>query len=236
MKLKDYMEQKKAQVEWLAQDVILSKKLMIFGIVLAVIGLAAAITGTIFGGFDPDIPENGNFLFLAPILKYAGWPIFGLGMLFFVWRLVMILTKVQVKRYAGMKGFLASGFDEKINTVVYRKCFKNLVHSYLDIDGLVTKKEKTGNVRYLYHELGSDLDLMKHVKQPAPEANSNAILKPVAVAPAAPAAAQPAAAPAPAAPQKDHFEDLKKLKDLLDAGIINEKEYEEKKAEILKKL
>ena len=234
MTLKEYMEQKKAQVEWLAQDVILSKKLMIFGIVLAVIGLAAAITGTIFGGFDPDLPENGNFLFLAPILKYAGWPIFALGMLFFVWRLVMILTKVQVKRYAGMKGFLASGFDEKINTVVYRKCFKNLVYNYLDIDGLVTKKEKTGNVRYLYHELGSDLDLMKHVKQPAPEATAIELLKPAAPAPAA-AAGQAAPAPAPA-PQKDHLEDLKKLKALLDAGAITQEDYDKKKEEILKKI
>ena len=126
---------------------------------------------------------------------------------------------------------MANGFDERINTVVYRKCFKNLVYAYLDINGLVTKKENTGSVRYLYHELGNDLDLMKHVKQPAPEPTANLLIKPAAPAPAAPAAQ---AAPAQAAPQKDHLEDLKKLKALLDAGAITQEDYDKKKEEILK--
>ena len=238
MPLRQYMEQKKPEAEWLAQRIILSKKLMIFAAIVAVIGLIAGILGGIWAGLDPYVTENLNFIHIAPILQYAGWPLFGLFFLIFAWRLVMIITKLQVKRYVGMKGFLASGYDDKINVVVYRRLFKGLAFSYQDINGLVTKKEKTGNVRYLYHELGNDLDLMKQVKQPYPTPNKNAIqvAKPAAAAPAAQAAA-PAAAPAPApAPEKNNFEDLKKLKELLDAGVITEEEYNKKKEEILSKI
>lgn len=234
MPLRKYMEQKKVEVEHTAQSIILSKKLMIFGAVIAVLFLAVAIFGKVAEGFEPGDPLGG-LAPIAPILGYVGWPLFGIGLAVFAWRLVMIITKLQLKRYVAMKGFLASGFDEKINVVVYRKYFKGLVNSYSDINGLVTKKEATGNVRYLYHELGDDLDLMKHVKQPAPEATSNSITAVAAGVAAAPAAAAQAA-PAPAAPQKDNFEDLKKLKDLKDAGIINEEEYEKKKSEILTKI
>lgn len=232
MPLRKYMEQKKPEVEYLAQKVILSKKLMIFGIILAVLGLVVAIFGILGSNAEPGTTFAG-IKQVAPILGYVGWPLFALGMLMFVWRLVMILTKLQVKRYQGMKGFLASGFDDKINVVVYRRCFKGLVNSYADINGLVTKKEKTGNVRYLYNELGDDLDLMQHIKQPEPQRNPNSITVVAAGVAAAPMA-EPA--PAPAAPQKDNFEDLKKLKDLKDAGIITEEEYEQKKSEILGKI
>ena len=231
MPLRKYMEQKKPEAEWLAQNVILSKKLMIFGIILAVLGLVVAIFGILGSNAEPGTTFAG-IKQVAPILGYIGWPLFALGMLMFVWRLVMILTKLQVKRYQGMKGFLASGFDDKINVVVYKKLFKNLYYSYADIDGLVTKKESTGNIRYLYHELGDDLELMHHVKQPAPVVDGNSI----SVKVDAPAATMAEPAPAPAAPQKDNFEDLKKLKDLKDAGIITEEEYEQKKSEILGKI
>ena len=231
MPLRKYMEQKKPEAEWLAQNVILSKKLMIFGIILAVLGLVVAIFGILGSNAEPGTTFAG-IKQVAPILGYIGWPLFALGMLMFVWRLVMILTKLQVKRYQGMKGFLASGFDDKINVVVYKKLFKNLYYSYADIDGLVTKKESTGNIRYLYHELGDDLELMHHVKQPAPVVDGNSI----SVKVDAPAATMAEPAPAPAAPQKDNFEDLKKLKDLKDAGIITEEEYEKKKEEILNKI
>lgn len=234
MPLRQYMEQKKPEVEWLAQKVILSKSLMIFGIILAVLGLAAAISGMVFAKLEPSSTLESGLLNAAPVLQYVGWPLFGLGMLIFVWRLVMIITKLQVKRYAGMKGFLASGFDDKINVVVYRRCFKGLINSYSDIDGLVTKKEKTGNVRYLYHELGNDLDLMKHVKQPAPVPNTNAIV--AEAAGATTVVVKEVVKEASEEPKKDSFEDLKKLKDLKDAGIITEEEYEKKKEEILKKI
>ena len=237
MPLRQYLEKKKPEAEWLAQKVILSKALMIFAAIMAGLGLVIAICGHVFAGLDPDTSAIKGLIPLGPVLTYIGWPVFGVFMLVFVWRLVMILTKLQVKRYAGMKGFLASGFDEKVNVVVYKKLFKGLQGYYADQDGLVTKKEKTGNVRYLYHELGMDLDLMPHVKQPAPEADANSIIA-VAPAPAAAAAAPAAqAAPAPApAPEKNNFEDLKKLKELLDAGIITEEEYNKKKEEILGKI
>ena len=236
MPLRNYLEQKKPEVEWLAQKVILSKALMIFAAIVAVLGLGAAIAGGIFKGLDPAEAGNATLIGLGPVLQYIGWPVFGLFIAIFAFKLVMIITKLQVKRYAGMKGFLASGFDEKVNVVVYRKCFKGLVNSYPDIDGLVTKKEAKGNVRWLYHELGMDLDLMPHVKQPAPQPNANAIVA-VAASVAAPAAEQPAAEPAPApAPEKNYFDDLKKLNDLKEAGVITEEEYNKKKEEILSKI
>ena len=236
MPLRKYMEEKKPEVEWLAQSVILSKSLMIFGIVLAALGLILAIAGIILGNIDVTKPDATlvAFVNLSPVLKYVGWPLFGVGMLIFVWRLVMILTKLQVKRYETMKGFLASGFDEKINTVVYNQLFKGLVVSYMDINGLVTKKENQGNFRYLYHELGNDLNLSQHIKQSRPESNGNLITSVVTPANAAPAAAA-APAPAPVAePKKDRFADLQKLKELKDAGILSDEEYEKKKAELLK--
>lgn len=236
MPLRNYLEQKKPEVEWLAQKVILSKALMIFAAIVAVLGLGVAIAGGVFKGLDPAEAGNATLIGLGPVLQYIGWPVFGLFIAIFAFKLVMIITKLQVKRYAGMKGFLASGFDEKVNVVVYRKCFKGLVNSYPDIDGLVTKKEAKGNVRWLYHELGMDLDLMPHVKQPAPQPNANAIVA-VAASVAAPAAEQPAAAPAPApAPEKNYFDDLKKLNDLKEAGVITEEEYNKKKEEILSKI
>ena len=235
MPLRDYLEQKKPEVEWLAQKVILSKALMIFAAIVAVLGLGLAIAGGIFKGLDPAEAGNATLIGLGPVLQYIGWPVFGLFIAIFAFKLVMIITKLQVKRYAGMKGFLASGFDEKINVVVYRKCFKGLVNSYPDINGLVTKKEAKGNVRWLYHELGMDLDLMPHVKQPAPQPNANAIVA-VAAGVAAPAA-EPAPAPQPApAPEKNYFDDLKKLNDLKEAGVITEEEYNKKKEEILSKI
>ena len=236
MPLRNYLEQKKPEVEWLAQKVILSKALMIFAAIVAVLGLGLAVAGGIFKGLDPAEAGNATLIGLGPVLQYIGWPVFGLFIAIFAFKLVMIITKLQVKRYAGMKGFLASGFDEKVNVVVYRKCFKGLVNSYPDIDGLVTKKEAKGNVRWLYHELGMDLDLMPHVKQPAPQPNANAIVA-VAAGVAAPAAEQPAAEPAPApAPEKNYFDDLKKLNDLKEAGVITEEEYNKKKEEILSKI
>ena len=235
MPLRDYLEQKKPEVEWLAQKVILSKALMIFAAIVAVLGLGLAIAGGIFKGLDPAEAGNATLIGLGPVLQYIGWPVFGLFIAIFAFKLVMIITKLQVKRYAGMKGFLASGFDEKVNVVVYRKCFKGLVNSYPDINGLVTKKEAKGNVRWLYHELGMDLDLMPHVKQPAPQPNANAIVA-VAAGVAAPAA-EPAPAPQPApAPEKNYFDDLKKLNDLKEAGVITEEEYNKKKEEILSKI
>lgn len=237
MPLRQFMEQKKPEVEWYAQKVILSKSLMIFAAIVAVIGLVAGILGGVFKGLEP-VQENLALIGAGPIMQYVGWPVFGLFFAIFAWRLVMIITKLQVKRYQGMKGFLASGFDEKINTLVYKKMFKGLYYSYQDIDGLVTKKERTGNFRYLYHELGMDLDVMSQVKQPQPTVDTNCINIPVPVAPAPAAqAAAPAAEPAPApAPEKNYFDDLKKLNDLKDAGIITEEEYNKKKEEILSKI
>ena len=51
----------------------------------------------------------------------------------------------------------------------------------------------------------------------------------------APAAAPPASAPAPAAaaPQADYIEELKKLAELKDAGIVTEAEFEAKKKQLL---
>ena len=230
MPLRKYMEQKKPEAEWLAQKVILSKKLMIFAAIVAVIGLVVAIFGLIVKDAEPGTTFAG-LAPAAPVLGYIGWPLFGLFIAVFIWRLVMIITKLQVKRYQEMKGFLASVFDEKVNVVVYKKLFKGLYYSYTDIDGFVTKKEKMGNFRYLYHEIGDDLELMSHIKEPAPTPNGNSI----SVIAAAEAPAAPMAEPAPE-PQKDNFEDLKKLKDLKDAGIITEEEYEKKKEEILNKI
>ena len=238
MPLRQYLEQKKPEVEWLSQKVILSKALMIFAAIVAVLGLGVAIVGGIFKGLDPAEAGNATLIGLGPIFQYVGWPVFGLFFAIFAWRLVMIITKLQVKRSQGMKGFLASGFDEKINTVVYKKMFKGLYSYYPDIEGLVTKKEATGNFRWLYHELGMDLDLMSQVKQPEPVVDGNTIMvySPVpAAAPIVEQAAAPAPQPEPA-PEKNYFDDLKKLNDLKEAGVITEEEYNKKKEEILSKI
>ena len=116
--------------------------------------------------------------------------------------------------------------------------FKGLYSYYPDIEGLVTKKEATGNFRWLYHELGMDLDLMSQVKQPEPVVDGNTIIvySPVpAAAPIVEQAAAPAPQPQPA-PEKNYFDDLKKLNDLKEAGVITEEEYNKKKEEILSKI
>ena len=75
---------------------------------------------------------------------------------------------------------------------------------------------------------------MKHVKQPAPVPNTNAIV--AEAAGATTVVVKEVVKEASEEPKKDSFEDLKKLKDLKDAGIITEEEYEKKKEEILKKI
>lgn len=47
------------------------------------------------------------------------------------------------------------------------------------------------------------------------------------------AAQQPAAAPAPAAPVEDSIEQIKKLAELRDAGILTDAEFEAKKKQLL---